>query len=469
MTVTRNIKTKHEYRLSTNEMTKPTVALDNSCEPEAELMPGVEIGEYIVRRKIASGGFSIVYEAVCQQSGLLVAIKILRAALATSTQTVARFLQEARAINLIDHPNIVKILDFGQLPDGRLYCVMEFLDGPTLSTILTSKRRFRAEETLEFFVPVGEALAAAHAAKFVHRDIKASNIATAVENGVRIVKLLDFGVAKMLDAEPGQLIETHASIKIGTPTTQAPEQIVGGKLGPATDIYALGVLLFRLLTGRYPFYAPDSREVERMHLVSPPPRPSELAPVDAAVEAVVMRCLEKAPGARYQSVDAFLDALRTAVRVPQKTNQKSAQAFAVFISIEPQFGDDDYNDEFDDAAEALIEDARRQLEGAGFQVMLATASTVLCVQPAPESRHQLGESWHQNIAIAQSIYDRAKRQAGQRIHCAVVVRCDTALVRTSVGGVEVIGGDVLELSSWLPETPLDGVDTKGAPSFLSKE
>src|SRR5262249_51990372 len=145
-------------------------------------------------------------------------------------------------------PNIIDIFEFGQLQDGRPYYVMELLEGSTLESVVGQRGRFSAQEAVELLDPICAALGAVHAAGIVHRDLKASNIAFAVENDAKRIKLLDFGIAKLIHAEPGVPGLTSAGKRLGTPHAMAPEQIRGGPVDARTDIYALGVLLYYLLT-----------------------------------------------------------------------------------------------------------------------------------------------------------------------------------------------------------------------------
>ena len=268
-------------------------------------------GAYVLKRELASGGGGTVYEAQHKILGRKVAVKILRRQLAASPQMVARFVQEARAVNMIKHPNIVDVSDFGELPDGRPFHVMELLEGTDLRSILTERGRFPPAEVLEILEPVCSALQAAHDHGIVHRDLKASNIF--VSNGPeKRVKLLDFGIAKLMHPDAADAGLTVVGTRLGTSYTMAPEQIRGEAIDPRTDIYALGVVLYHLLTGQYPFRAETMTEIERQHLEAPPPRPSQLAAIPPALDAVVLRCMEKTADRRFPTVKAFIEALRDA-------------------------------------------------------------------------------------------------------------------------------------------------------------
>jgi serine/threonine-protein kinase len=276
------------------------------------LPPGTTAGEYVIEQAIASGGCGTIYKAWHQRLGRRVAIKVLSRDLACSREMLKRFEREVRALNQIQHPNMVEVYQLNKLDDGRPYYVMEFLEGVSLAEMMRSRAPLTPREALEILEPICAAVHAAHRAGIVHRDLKAGNILVITRGGRRVVKLLDFGVAKLLNPEPDELGLTSAWRRLGTPSGMAPEQFRGGPVDARTDIYALGVLLFRMLTGQVPFPGNSSEEIERLHLSSPAPASSRFAPVSAAIDAVVLRCLEKQPDCRFPSVPDFLAALRDA-------------------------------------------------------------------------------------------------------------------------------------------------------------
>ena len=188
---------------------------------------------------------------------------------------------------------MVDVYDFGMMPDGSPYYVMELLEGRTLSQLVHERGRMSAERALAYLEPICGALEAAHRVGIVHRDLKASNVMVVEDGEQPRVKLLDFGIAKVIQPQAGQAGLTLAGQRLGTAFAMAPEQLRDGPISPATDVYALGVLLFQLVTGQYPFHSKDRLELERLHLEAPPPRASATAPVSLAVDAVVLRCLEK--------------------------------------------------------------------------------------------------------------------------------------------------------------------------------
>ncbi len=306
-----------------------------SKEERAEWKPtvGLLAGEYMLQRELGTGGHGTVYEAEHRILGRRAAVKVLHPHLSNLGQMLQRFVREAQVISQIRHPHIVEVYDFGLMPDGRPYYVMELLPARTLSHLLRERGRLSAERALEFIEPVCAALEAAHRTGVVHRDLKASNVAVLSEGQPPKVKLLDFGIAKLLHSEPGQPGLTLDGQRLGTSEVMAPEQIRGGIIGPATDVYALGALIYRMLTGTYPFTSDELLEVERMHLEVPAPRPSASAPVSSAVDAVVLRCMEKEASRRYPSVTALLAAFREAVEAPASVRVASgtrrARAFVL--------------------------------------------------------------------------------------------------------------------------------------------
>ena len=274
---------------------------------------GATLGPWRLDRLIADGGCGSVYRGHHVVLGRPAAIKVLHPALADDPAMVARFVGEAQAVNRIRHPSIVDVFDVGSV-GGQPYLVMELLAEHNLEDLLDRDGRFTLPECRAVIAPVCAALSAAHAAGFVHRDVKARNIGFTAAADPPVVKLLDFGIAKLL--APDRTAGSTASVRVGTPHCVAPEQIRGQRVDPRTDVYALGVLLYHLATGIYPFDADDSTEVERMHLDAPPPRPSAVVPTVDAIDALVAAAMAKDPAQRPASAQAFADALAACVAPP---------------------------------------------------------------------------------------------------------------------------------------------------------
>ncbi|AKJ00062.1 Hypothetical protein AA314_01688 [Archangium gephyra] len=267
-------------------------------------LTGLKIGEYELRQRIGVGGMGLVYEGIQPLIGKRVAVKVLRPELAAAEEQVARLLAEARAVNAIRHRGIVDIFGFGQVPDGRQYIIMEYLEGVALDAHLTEKGRLPVPEALDILDEVLSALGAAHGAGVVHRDLKPSNIFLVKQpDGSRYVKLLDFGLAKM-GLPTGRTAQTRTDMVVGTPEYMAPEQARGQPVGPMTDLYALGVVAFEMVTGRLPFTGTSPVDLLMKHVDARPPRPSEFVPeLPAALDAFILQMLTKDPEARPGSAE----------------------------------------------------------------------------------------------------------------------------------------------------------------------
>jgi serine/threonine protein kinase len=290
----------------------------------SDLPEGLEVGEYRVLKKIGEGGMGAVYSAVQPVIGKRVAIKVLAPHIATNPELVRRFVDEARAVNKIGHPNIVDIFSFGWLPDQRHYFAMEFLDGQSLAERI-KQGRFEPDEARRLFRQICQALEAAHRQGIVHRDLKPDNIwIVQPQHGDSYAKLLDFGIAKLVSDGEGAH-RTQTGIVMGTPAYMSPEQCRGVDVGLGTDIYALGMILYELYAGRLPFIG-SFAELITHHLTTVPPPPSRYAkaPIPPALDALIARCLDKDPSARPRSAEALGKALEAALPVAGETPASSA-------------------------------------------------------------------------------------------------------------------------------------------------
>jgi len=271
---------------------------------------GRKLGAYQVQALVGQGGMSSVYRGFDERLRRAVAVKVLSEAVAAQPGFVARFQQEARLIASLRHPHIVQIYDFGE-QDGLTYMVQELLPGPTLEQRLRELRShgeaFARQEILTITAQLASALDAAHAAGIIHRDVKPGN---AIWNAAGALVLTDFGVAKnTLDAAN----QTQAGMVFGTPIYISPEQAQGLPPTPASDIYALGVLLYELIAGQPPFEAGTPMEIIHDHLyTSPPPLHILRSELPPAAEAVVLRALAKKPAERFSSAGQLAQAITRA-------------------------------------------------------------------------------------------------------------------------------------------------------------
>ena len=264
-----------------------------------DLPAGYIVGEYRVEQVIGRGGMGVVYSGLQPVIEKRVAIKVLNAELSADPALVRRFLDEARAVNRIRHPNIIDIFSFGQLADSRQYFVMEYLEGHTLADRLQSAD-LPGTELPPLLGQICDALDAAHAEHIVHRDLKPENIwIVEPRRGRPFVKLLDFGIAKLLAT--GEPHTTQAGMLMGTPHYMSPEQCYGQAVDHRTDLYALGVILYQTYTGRLPFQGEVFAEILAKQLTLVPDRPATIVPIPAALDDLIMRCLAKDPADRPSS------------------------------------------------------------------------------------------------------------------------------------------------------------------------
>jgi serine/threonine protein kinase len=273
----------------------------------SELAPGSFVGEYQIEKKIAEGGMGLVYAAVQPLIGKRAAVKLLHRRFAKERTVVDRFIQEARSVNTINHPNIIDIFSFGQLPDGRHYFIMELLEGEDMARFLKKKKRLTLGETIPLLLQISAALQAAHDKGVVHRDLKPDNIHLMKGDPPKI-KLLDFGVAKLLDNEK-QAHMTNAGGLVGTPFYMSTEQCSGGTITPQADLYSLAVLTYEMLSGQVPFPG-GYFEVITAHLQKPPPElpdDVEFMPIKGAIDAILQKAMSKESKDRQSSVKAFVE------------------------------------------------------------------------------------------------------------------------------------------------------------------
>ena len=269
---------------------------------------------YRVFHRLGKGGMGEVYLAQHIAIGRMVAIKTLSAEMQGRPELAHRFLKEARTSSQVRHPNVVDILDFGHTDRGTAFFVMEYLEGEDLKTMLKRERVLTWEHTATIVTQVCAALAAAHHHGVIHRDLKPDNIYVLKQDGREVIKVLDFGIAKVISAD-GVPETTRTGVLLGTPEYMSPEQARDEDLDARSDIYACGVLLYRMLAGRLPFRAKGFMSVLAMHMQNAPTPPRQLDPPSAiteAQEAVILRCLAKSPDDRYQSAEALAAAIRGA-------------------------------------------------------------------------------------------------------------------------------------------------------------
>jgi len=285
-------------------------------------------GGYLILELVGIGGMGRVYRAEQTNLGRTVAVKIIHPHLVGEENAAARFITEARAASRLNHPNSVGIIDFGKAPDGQLYLVMEFLRGRDLARVTHEDGALPFRRIVDVLRQTLAALAEAHSESIVHRDLKPENIILEpVRSGHDFVKVVDFGLAKMrVEAQPNI---TSPGIVCGTPEYMSPEQARGDPLDARSDLYAVGVILFQLLTGQLPFQGESPTQVVLAHLTKPPPDPRQIAPsrkIPEALAALALKALEKDSKDRFQDADAMAAALGEALlQVEVRTGARSSE------------------------------------------------------------------------------------------------------------------------------------------------
>ena len=297
--------------------------------PADDPLIGLVLSErYRIIRKLGEGGMGAVYQAEHALIEKRIALKVLFPELTRRTDLVARFLQEAKSASRIGHENVIDISDFGQSPEGMVYIAMEYLDGEDLGQLLKAKGPLPWQRARAILMQIAKALRAAHEHGIIHRDMKPENVFLIQREGrPDFVKVLDFGIAKSVNEDGDAPRLTQAGMIFGTPEYMSPEQAQGQTPDHRVDVYALGCLMYHLLTGSVPFTADNFMGILTKHMferVVPLRVRAPALGIPADVEAVCLRALEKERDKRWQDMDQFYRALGSAGGEPFESSSAYA-------------------------------------------------------------------------------------------------------------------------------------------------
>jgi serine/threonine protein kinase len=281
------------------------------------------MGSYRLLQQIGEGGMGRVFVAEHVRLGRKVALKLLRPEFSGNPEAVKRFFDEARAVNCISHENIIEVSDFVENPQGSSFYIMELLHGIDLGDLEAREGILDLSRVLPIAIQVCSALGAAHEVGIVHRDLKPDNIFLIERPGCReFVKLLDFGVAKLMNdaVDEASTFRSSAGLVVGTPDYMAPEQALGHAVDHLADVYAMGVILFEMAAGRRPFVGKTARDLMVQHMNALPPRPSLLNPasrIPEDLEELILACLQKDPAQRPRTIHEVEQRLRAILALPE--------------------------------------------------------------------------------------------------------------------------------------------------------
>jgi serine/threonine-protein kinase len=374
------------------------------------LDPQLQIPGFRLERLVGEGGFGQVWLA--HRNGATpgserVAIKVLHLELVRSIDALTRFQRELDAIQRLQHPNVVRALDHGTLSDGRPFLVLEYIEGPSLRDVIHERGTLPPVEMIEILEPLCYVLDEAHAQGLVHRDVKASNVILAHDNGRLRPVLLDFGLVKLLD-EVGPGLTSSRSM-LGTPAAMAPEQMRGQSVDARTDVYALGLLAYHMLTGQPAFGGGPGVVQTYLQIHGARPRPSAKVDIDPAIDEPIARALAPEPDARFQSAREMIEALRAVIR--------------------PEVGDEiDVIAAYVEGVPAVVEAAKAVMANAGMVIALAAPDSVLAV--APRDRVDVGKL-------------RSELSNVGDLHGAL------GTTRATIHG-QIVDGPALDVESWAP-------------------
>lgn len=280
-------------------------------------------GNYEIQEVIGHGGMGVVYKARHALMDRIVAIKMLQAQLISDSMSVKRFQQESQSASRISHPNVITVYDFGISPSGQPFIVMDYLQGISLADVIKEEGQIGVERSIKILAQACDALDHAHKMGVIHRDVKPTNfVLINYDEEKDFVKVVDFGVAKLMNATPDGQRLTQAGEVCGSPVYMSPEQCTGGELDQRSDIYSMGIVVYETLTGKLPILGKTMVDTMSKHISEMPPTFQQARPdlyIPERLEQVVFKALAKDPNDRHQSMDELRIELENAIPRPGKS------------------------------------------------------------------------------------------------------------------------------------------------------
>jgi eukaryotic-like serine/threonine-protein kinase len=295
-------------------------------EPQAPLAKeGDLIGQYRLEALLGKGAAGVVFRGAPLRGGPAVAIKVMPPPTEAMGETIRITLRAATIISSLHHPNVCAVYESGYLNDGRSYVAMELLEGAELKDVLKKEKALPDDRCVAIVKQVLTGLGAVHKLGIIHRDIKPANIHLIKSNhGEEIAKLLDFGIAYIKGSKESGAEGSRKGAIYGTPTYVSPEQIRSLEPDGRSDLYSVGILLYRMVTGQVPFKETKANDLYKAHLTKIPVKPTEISPyVSPFIEATILKAINKKPEARFQTAEEFIEALEASLRAKEDKSQNA--------------------------------------------------------------------------------------------------------------------------------------------------
>lgn len=365
------------------DASEPTVAFVPPSDDQHPLVGTMLSGRYRIDAELGNGGMGAVFKAHQASVGRDVAIKVLRKHLTDKPGIVKRFKNEAKVIAALTHPNIVSLYDFGQTADGSMYLVMEFIEGRTLTDVLKNDAPVDMDTFYRLVTQMLDALIEAHEKGVVHRDLKPDNILITQQGRKKdVVKILDFGIAKVGESfgegqvSADDIEQTSAGVIVGSPRYISPEQARSLPVGPETDLYALGLLMYELLSGKPAFSGETATDLLVAHVHHTPKPPSgPNGPMEGPLVDLIMKCLRKERNQRPRNAEEVLKAMLACKQAPLSS---SPSELGTVMLSPPAVTTEVHNEKSKPKTSTITMDAKPHAKTSVWLWLLLLASAVFC-------------------------------------------------------------------------------------------